>query len=117
MLCDGIGQRQRQRFGQLPRPRRPRCIAPLSRGLYAGQLVGGLAAVAGDSRRLQHARHSLAQPAARGHRPPIGQRQAGVHKEVIYRHARPRLRDSVIRFGRLPEFGVCFGQGEVARRP
>ena len=48
MQRDGIGQRQRQRPRQLPCPRSLRAIAPLGRGLYAGQLVGGLAALAGE---------------------------------------------------------------------
>ncbi len=117
MQRDGVGQRQRQRLGQLPGPRGLRGVAPLRRGLYAGQLVGGLAAVAGKPRRLPGARHGLAQTTARRHRPPVGQREGGVHEQEVGRHTGPGPGDGVVRLGGLPELGVRLGQREVACRP
>ncbi len=116
MRSDGVGQRQRQRVGQLPRPRRLRGIAPLRRRLDAGQLVGGLAPVAGNPCGVPHACHRLAQPAACRHRPPVGQRQTGMHEQEIGRHARPRRGDRVVRIAGLSELGVRLGQREIARR-
>jgi hypothetical protein len=117
MQRNGIGQRQRQRLGQLPCPRRLRGIAPLSRGLNTGQLVGGLAAVADNSRRLLRACYGLAQPAAGRHRPAAGQRQGSLDEQKVGRHARARLGGGIIGLVELPELGVCLGQREVACRP